>query len=107
MEAREKLIEEYVYWYNEFLEDELEYPDEAKLNWSSFLLCEKLLLQLFNLPTRKSYKTELRNIILDEIKDESINGLWLPRLDYTNELSDKIIKMLSALRRTRSCKQEV
>lgn len=99
MEETKELIEEYAFCYNEWLEDEFDYPDERKADWSSFLLREKLLLKHFGLPNRKPHKGELREVIFDSVQEKEVGNVLLPRLDYSAEFAEKIIAKLEELKR--------
>lgn len=98
----EELIDRYVYWYNEYVVDEWEYPDERKYDWSSFLYMEKLLLKHFNLPNRKPYKQNLREVIIDYHFHISGSRLYDNKNDIApTELVKKLIDKLNNLQASR------
>lgn len=98
METIEELIEEYVYYFNEYLEDELDYPDEAENNYSAFLFKEMQILKYFGLPNRKPYKIILSKIIDESVYEKKIAPKrHLPRINYSKKISTQIITTMKKL----------
>lgn len=77
--------------YDDYLNDQFEYPDEAKLQYASFTHQIKDLLTHFNLPNKQPYSGVLYKIIDDNLYEKKItDNLFQLSIKFSTKLSNLI-----------------
>lgn len=89
MNKIEKLIEEYIESYNDYLNSKIEYPDEADDDWFSFRSAEKEILEFFGLKQEKMLFKPLYSFIEESCFENKIES--------TNEIINKIVYIMKKI----------
>jgi hypothetical protein len=99
MESINKRVKNWVELYDEYLSDQFEYPDEAKLEYSAFLAETKEILKCFGLPNRKHYTSILYQIIDEGLcQNETAPNLFQLSVHNSQTLSYQLIEILKGFR---------
>jgi predicted GIY-YIG superfamily endonuclease len=95
MEKIDELIENYFYYYNEYIENTIDYPDLAKDDYNSFVYTEYAILNYFGIKKQK----HIRRVLYDFISESCYEN----RIEYSKELSLKIIATMEKLKQIQEC----
>jgi len=98
MDIIEEKIKNWLDLYDEYLSDQFEYPDEAKIEYSTFLSEKKEILKCFSLPNSKLYSSILYNLIDNNLYEKKIaKNLFQLSINNSSKLSKQIITTMKKL----------
>jgi predicted GIY-YIG superfamily endonuclease len=89
MEKIKELIESYFYYYNEYIENTIDYPDLAEGDYKSFAFIEEEIIDFFKLKNNKSAKRILYGFVKNSCHENQII--------LTCEICSNILKTMEKL----------